>query len=192
MAKDYTRCVWCGRTIEKKGVNKFLSRNTMGIAGKQKNSYCSKKCQLEAQAAENGSTALQNSQNQGFPTGANASGGGDNVTVVNKGDGFLTAATKGMFSGLNDMKTELKEEEKALENKIESVASITFDDNIGQITNDLNKLSSFASSKPDKELKKAIIEKMEFGIFKLKQLNAIAESEFFENKLISLKKKKLF
>ncbi len=51
---NYTKCAWCGRTIEKSGWNKFVSYNTMGLAGKQKDSFCSKKCQMEAEAAQSG------------------------------------------------------------------------------------------------------------------------------------------
>lgn len=58
---DYTKCAWCGRTIEKSWGNRFLSHNTMGLAGKQKDSYCSTKCEREAEAANSGG----NNANQG-------------------------------------------------------------------------------------------------------------------------------
>ena len=58
---DYVKCSWCGRTIEKSGWNKFVSHNTMGLGGKQKGSYCSTKCEREAEAANSGG----NNTNQG-------------------------------------------------------------------------------------------------------------------------------
>lgn len=64
---DYTKCAWCGRTIEKSGFNKFLSHNTAGLAGKQKDSYCSTKCENEAEAAqEKGNSSNQSSGQQNF------------------------------------------------------------------------------------------------------------------------------
>lgn len=46
---DYANCAWCGRRIEKSGWNKLISRNTKGILGRQKHSYCSKQCEMKAE-----------------------------------------------------------------------------------------------------------------------------------------------
>jgi len=75
----YTKCAWCGRTIEKSGWNQFVSHNTMGLAGKQKNSYCSKKCEIEANAAQGGG---DNSNYQGG-SGGSSSGGGFFGSIIN-------------------------------------------------------------------------------------------------------------
>jgi hypothetical protein len=59
---DYAKCKWCGRKFEKKGWNKFLSHNTMGLAGKE--AYCSTKCENEAKAASgDGSNSNQGGGN---------------------------------------------------------------------------------------------------------------------------------
>lgn len=52
---DTAKCKWCGRRFEKKGLNKFKSHYTMGLAGKE--AYCSTKCKNEAEAAQGGSSS---------------------------------------------------------------------------------------------------------------------------------------
>lgn len=136
---------------------------------------------------------VTSSSNYVNPTGANASGG-ENVTVVNKGDGFLTTGVKtfgNLYGQLLDDSAE-REEKAKLEGKIDQVTSINFGSDKDEIANVLNQLSSLASTKPDKTLKNAIIEKMEFGIMKLKGLGANAEADYFEKKLEPLKKKSWF
>ena len=49
---EYAKCKWCGKTFEKGILNKFLAFNTMGLAGKE--SYCSTKCESEAQGNSGG------------------------------------------------------------------------------------------------------------------------------------------
>jgi cation transport ATPase len=44
---NYTKCAWCGTMVEKNIMNKFISNNTYGLAGKQKNTFCSIKCERE-------------------------------------------------------------------------------------------------------------------------------------------------
>lgn len=127
----------------------------------------------------------------GFPTGANQSGG---TTVVQKGDGFLTTGVKtlgGLYGQMLD-RTEEIEAEKRLEGKIDDISQMTFGTTADEISNQLNQLTTLGSSKPDKKLKAAIVEKMEFGIMKLKGLGANAEADFFEKKLEPLKKKSWF
>lgn len=58
---NYTKCAWCGCMIEKNAWNKFVSHNTMGIGGKQKDSYCSKKCQTEAEGSNSTNSGNSNS-----------------------------------------------------------------------------------------------------------------------------------
>jgi hypothetical protein len=133
------------------------------------------------------------STNYSNPTGANASGG-ENITVVNKGDGFLTTGVKtlgGLYGQLLDDTAE-REAKAKLEGRIDDVTSMTFGTDANEIGNQLNQLVSLGSTKPDKALKNAIIEKVEFGIMKLKGLGANAEADFFEKKLEPLKKKSWF
>lgn len=191
---DYYKCSWCGRSFEKSGASKFLGGATMGISNLGKK-YCSKSCDHAANEAKEGPRSQSNSEPH-FPTGANQSGGS---TVVNKGDGFLTTGVKAygnlagkMFDDGAKRREEEREEKANLDGKIEQVAGIIFGSDKDEIANILNQLSSLASSKPDKALKNAIIEKMEFGIMKLRGLNANSEADFFQNKLEPLKKKGWF
>jgi len=85
---DYVKCAWCGRSIEKSGWNKFVAHNTMGFGGKQKGSFCSKKCELEAEAAQGGG-GNQGGGNQNYQGGGGNQGGGSS-----SGGGF--------FSKIND------------------------------------------------------------------------------------------
>ncbi len=120
--------------------------------------------------------------------------GGGNVTVINKGDGLLTTGVKtlgGLYSQLLD-DTANREDKAKLEDKITQVTTMTFGTDVNEISNQLNQLISLASTKPDKTLKNAIIEKVEFGLMKLRQLNAVADADFFEKKLNPLKKKSWF
>ena len=131
--------------------------------------------------------------NYNNPTGANASSG-DNITVVNKPDGFFTTGVKtfgNLYGQLLDDTSE-REDKAKLENRIDQITSMTFGTDTNEISNQLNQLVSLGSTKPDKVLKSAIVEKLEFGIMKLRGLNASGEAAFFEKKLEPLKKKSWF
>ena len=187
---DYFKCDWCGCSFEKSGGAKFLGGFTAGISNFGKK-YCSKSCEHSASESKDGPRSQSNSETH-FPTGANQSGGG--TTVVNKGDGFLTTGVKtlgGLYGQMLDDTAE-REEKARLDGKIDSVTAVTFNSNADDIANQLNQLVSLGSTKPDKALKNAIIEKIEFGIMKLKGLNANSEADFFEKKLEPLKKKSWF
>ena len=186
---DTFKCAWCGRHFEKSAGSKFLSGASMGFSNLGKK-YCSKSCEHEADEAKNGPKSSKSNDNEA--KGANQSGGG--TTVVNKGDGLLTTGVKtlgGRYGQMLDDSAE-REEKARLDGKIDSVIAMTFGSNVDDISNQLNQLVSLGSTKPDKALKNAIIEKVEFGIMKLKGLNANAEAEFFEKKLEPLKKKGWF
>jgi len=125
-----------------------------------------------------------------MPTEVNASG--DNVTVVNKAPGFGHFMGKALGDSINKSmsiteKYDQQDKEKA--SKIEDLAQIKMSNEKDELLEQLNYLSSLASSKPDKQIKNVIIEKMEFGIMKLKSSGSNSEAEFFEKKLEPLKKK---
>lgn len=175
---DYAKCKWCGDTFKKKGVNRFISKNTLGIAGREK--YCSKKCQMEAEGSRNG--------------GGQSSGGGGGTTIINK-----ESALKGLF---NTERTENDywedehehrremEEKAALENKISDIANIQFGSDSDEIMNQLNNLLSIASTRPERKVRKAIIEKLDFGIMKLRSSGIEgAEFDYFNEKFAKFKKK---
>ena len=136
-------------------------------------------------------SVLSSITNNDNPTVANASGG-DNVTVINKGDGFLTSGVKGMFGILEKDYEAMSNNNKKGALKLEEVIQMTFNTDANEISNQLNQLVSLASSTQNKPLKSAIVEKLEFGIIKLRGLNASGEADFFEKKLEPLKKKSWF
>jgi hypothetical protein len=81
------------------------------------------------------------------------------------------------------------EEKIRIESKIENIAGIQFGNTTDEISNVLNELITIASGKPDKAVKKAIYEKMEFAIMKLKKLGSNEEANFFETKRTAIKPK---
>lgn len=76
-----------------------------------------------------------------------------------------------------------------IEARVDSIATIQFGTTADEISNALNQLVTIAAGKPDKEVKKAIYEKMEFAIMKLRQLGANVEADFFEKKRVDVKPK---
>jgi hypothetical protein len=71
----HAKCKWCGRTFEKSGWNQFASHNTFGLAGKE--AYCSKRCQMEAEANAGGGGDNSSSG------GGQSSGGGFFGSIIN-------------------------------------------------------------------------------------------------------------
>lgn len=189
---DYFKCSWCGRSYEKSGASKFLGGATMGISNLGKK-YCSKSCDYAANEATNGPKSQSNSEPH-FPIEPSSTSR-ENSTVVNKAPGFGHFLGKTMNESVGSAfsligKQDQEGKEKA--SKIEDLASLKMSSDKDELLEQLNYLSSLASSKPEKDIKNVIIEKMEFGIMKLRGLNANSEADFFQNKLEPLKKKGWF
>ena len=128
---------------------------------------------------------------------SNGGVGGGNVTttnITNSGPGFgsLLGKTAHELFTHKAMFEKEKEDRDKLNDKIDDISSLSISGTADDISNTLNKLVSVASTNPDKKIKNAIIEKLEFGILKLRGLNATAEAAFFEKKLEPLKKKSWF
>lgn len=126
-----------------------------------------------------------------------SSGGGYVPTGANQSSstglfGLLNEHSRQSNEYLAEKRREDNEKEQAIQGKVEELASITFSNDANEIANILNQLVSIASAKPDKKVKNTIVEKMEFGIMKLRSLNAPAEANYFEQKLAPLKKRGLF
>ena len=134
------------------------------------------------------------STNYSNSTGSNSSGV-ETASVINKAPGFGHFMGKALGETISKSmsqsdKFEKQDREKA--EKIEDLAQLKMSSDKDELLEQLNYLASLASSKPEKEIKNVIIEKMEFGIMKLKGLGANAEATFFEKKLEPLKKKSWF
>ncbi len=121
------------------------------------------------------------------------------TTIVNKGPSFLSTAASALGgvvnNAINESRKSLdnqKEEAHRSKDKIEELALFTLSSDKDELLNQLNYLVSLGNSKPDKNLKNVIIEKLEFGIMKLKGQNAHDEAAFFDKKLEPLKKKNPF
>jgi hypothetical protein len=100
--------------------------------------------------------------------------------------------TKAYNERIEKEKENKKEEKQRLEGKVNEIASIVFGATTEDISNQLSQLVTIGNAKPDKNVKSAIVEKMEFGIMKLKGLGANVEAAYFEQKVEPLKKKSWF
>jgi len=138
--------------------------------------------------------AIENGKSNASVSNSGSNDGNGNVT---KAPEFLSTLIKSLDESEKfdkfDKEEEFEREEKLrLERKVEDIAIITFGSTTEEISNQLSHLVTVGSSKPDKNVKRAIVEKMEFGIMKLKGLGASVEANFFEKKLEPLKKKTWF
>ena len=85
-----------------------------------------------------------------------------------------------------------KQEDK-IDSTVESVIAVQFGQSADQIADSLNQLVTIGTSNNDEKIKKAVYEKMDYGIIKLKKLGAESEADFFQKKLdkIYIDKKKV-
>jgi hypothetical protein len=85
-----------------------------------------------------------------------------------------------------------KQEDK-IDSTVESVIAVQFGQSVDEIADSLNQLVTIYTSNNDEKIKKAIYEKMDYGIIKLKKLGADSEADFFQKKLdeIYIDKKKV-
>ena len=161
---EYTKCAWCGKTMEKNMFNRVLSHNTMGLAGRQKNSYCSKKCQRAAEAAEQ-----EGSRNSSEMNYANSSNNQD----------------------FDEFQAENQLEDRK-QSKLSDIAGISFTSDPDALQNSLNQLVTIAVATDEKDIRNAIVEKMEFGIMKLRSAGFVNEADFFESKREAVRPKSFF
>ncbi len=86
-----------------------------------------------------------------------------------------------------DQKLKEKEEKQM---KIEELSNFSIGNEKEEIAEKLNFLFATANGQKDKSIKSVCMEKIEFGILKLKTKGGEVEAEFFEKKMEELKKKK--
>jgi hypothetical protein len=146
----------------------------------------------QVRSNNNTSTQFQSEPNNGGTT-----------TIINKGPGLMASAVgslgtlggnaiSGAFTHMQDSKKEEKDAKLKIEGRVEELAKLSFSKDKNEILDTLNYLMSLANAKPDKNVKSVLIEKIEFGIMKLKGQGAYEEAEFFNSKLEPLKKKGIF
>jgi len=139
-------------------------------------------------AIDNGKRNVPVNSNSGggFPTGENKNEGGGGLF------GYLKNSHDTLHQTVEADKQRKQEEKQRIEGKIEDIAQLVFGSTPEEISNQLSQLVTIGNSKPDKKVKNAIVEKLEFGIMKLRGLGSNAEADFFEKKLEPLKKKGWF
>ena len=118
--------------------------------------------------------------------GSGKSGGG----LLSGIGSSLSEGTKGMFA---DMQAEREDErikreqklqaQKEKEMKLEELSSFSLGNNKEEISENLNFLVATASGQKNKNVKKVCIEKIEFGIMKLRSNDGHSEADFFAKKL---------
>jgi hypothetical protein len=184
------KCAWCGNYIADSGDRgmgkEFMNQMGLGLVTKIGGAviprYCSKACKEAAKA----------SKNKGAPT---ESGDGEPAAVKAPGMFDFQGQAQVQLQALANEKKELSEK----------VANVHFGDTSSEIENTLNDL--FATYKQmsggyadislmvaRKTAKAAILEKADFGIMKLRKLDADS-ADFFQKKLDEIKnphKKGLF
>lgn len=109
----------------------------------------------------------------------------------------LSEGTKGMFADMQAQREDdrIKREQKLQakkekEMKLEELSSFSVGSEKEEISENLNFLVSTANAQKDKNVRKICIEKIEFGIMKLRSNDGHAEADFFAKKLEELNKKK--
>lgn len=108
------------------------------------------------------------------------------------GSGFLKGLMDNDNSNQSNEKDFWEQRRERIEGKVNEISEINITGTADEISQQMTKLFSLASSKPNSKVKSAIIEKIEFGAMRLRSLGANAEADFFEKKLEPLKKKGLF
>lgn len=143
------------------------------------------------QAIENGKKRGPVSSNS---ADNNATGANAGTTIINKAPSALSILASQMDSSAKYAADDARkhEEKMKLQGKVEDLATLQFGADKEDISNKLNYLSGLGTAKPDKQIKNVIIDKMEFGIMKLRGLGANDEAAYFEKKLEPLKKKGWF
>lgn len=120
---------------------------------------------------------------------------GDTTNVINKAPGFGHFMGKALGGAINEsfsLSSKLDEEERVKQEKVENLAQMKMSAEKDELIDQLNFLSSLGSSNPDKKIKNIIIDKMDFGVMKLRTLGATEEAEYFDKKLHPLKKRSWF
>lgn len=189
-------CDQCGRNFENKNLLKGFRLAKLG------KDYCSDGCKNAAEKAKKEKTnpasdhnsSSENRRNDNNNAAPNVSVD-ESTTVINNAPGFGHFVGKAFGDTINktlSVSDKLDQQDREKAAKIEDLAQMKMAANNEDLLEQLNYLASLASSKPDKQIKNVIIEKMEFGIMKLKSNGAAGEADFFEKKLEPLKKKGWF
>ena len=103
-------------------------------------------------------------------------GNGMNVTIHQKSKEEIEA------DELAEIRRKREEEKQKINNEVESISKIHFDNDATQIANTLNQLLTLSNAKGGIKLKIAIYEKIEFGVMKLDSIGEKQQAEYFRAK----------
>ena len=113
---------------------------------------------------------------------SNSSNSSNSTTIVNKkSNAEVEAMRDETFFAAKAAK------DQRIESRVDSISMISFGTDILQVQDVLNQLATIGASKPDINVRKAIVEKMEFGIMRLKGEGLLTEAAYFEEKMKKIK-----
>ena len=113
---------------------------------------------------------------------SNSGSSGSSSTIINKKSNAEVEAMR------NEAWLAAKAaKDNRIESRVDSISMISFGSDILQVQDVLNQLATIGASKPDINVRKAIVEKMEFGIMRLKGEGLLAEVKYFEEKMKKIK-----
>jgi hypothetical protein len=120
--------------------------------------------------------------NMALSLGGNSSDSGNPTTFINKkSNAEVEAMRDENFYAAKAAK------DQRIESRVDSISMISFGADILQVQDVLNQLATIGASKPDINVRKAIVEKMEFGIMRLKGEGLLTEAKYFEEKMKKIK-----
>lgn len=181
------KCDWCGQYIKNTdgGLIGAMGGDILkrAVAAGRKH-FCSTSCKVAYEEHKNGKSVLD--KDDGATAGATEKNGIKDALGGAIGGSFDT-----MFSNVK-MQTQSKTDHIA---RLKEIPQIQFSGSSDEIQNQLNALFTeisglkigFTGTPEEKSLYKAIYEKLEFGIMKLRSAGGNAEADFFKQKFDKLK-----
>jgi hypothetical protein len=170
-------CAQCGKSEYYDGNNNFYGptgwltkKNFLGgVVG----FYCSKNCKNQDTAQKESSPSKESKgENKVKEQEAKKSASAEIFKVIDEGNRLR-----------DEQENQMKKE---LEAKVKEIAQIDFGSSKDSISNVLDQLVIIGSSKPTPKERKAIFDKMEIGIMKLKKMGE-SDCSYYEQKMLKIK-----
>ena len=137
--------------------------------------YCSKKCKIEGEGSKSSTGNTNQSEGESAKHSAEAEkirAEAEKIRAEDEGDRLR-----------DEQENQMKKE---LESKIKEIASIDFGSSKDSVSDVLDQLVIIGSSKPTPKERKAIFDKMEIGIMKLKKMGE-TDCSYYEQKMLKIK-----
>lgn len=169
-------CANCGKTGAGKPTggstlapNGWVWNKSFGFGRK---AFCSNRCLDEYKSRNSSDTSEPKGANQSQAESAKLSGQAEKIRAEAEADRLE-----------KEQENQMKEK---LESKIKEIASIDFGSSKESISDVLDQLVIISSSKPSPKERKAIFDKMEIGIMKLKKMGE-SDCSYYEQKMLKIK-----